>query len=348
MMLRSWLVIGALALAQPAFAEAPLPPTSPAPVVTEIIGYESPVIRSYSGLVAAVNSVDLAFQLGGLMVERDVALGDSVLAGQPLALLDQTALAEDVAAARAMVRAAEAQAESARLAFERAAALNTRGVAATAQLEAASAAQNTSAAQVDAARAALAQAEDAQRFSALVAPEEGIITAIHAEAGSVVTAGQPVVTLAAGPAREVVIDVQTSQMPLFTPEAHFTVTAADGVTQTGGRLRLIAPVTDAAARTHRVHIALSPAVMRIGDLVSVRLDVAQAQILSVPLEAISPDGTIWRVSADRRLEEVTVTLGAQLDGRRIVTQGLAAGDEILLRGLSAARNGLPVGERIAP
>ena len=334
-------------IAAPLAAEDLPAPTNPPPVVTEILSFESPVIRSYPGVVSAVNQVTLAFQLDGLMMERAANLGDSVLQGQPLALLDQTSLAEDVAAAEAALRAAEAQAQAAQLSYQRAQTLNERGIAATAQLEGALAAQDTTAAAVEVARATLARAEDAQRFSGLVAPSEGVITAVHAEAGTVVTAGQPILTLAASAAREVVIDVPTNQLSLFTPEARFIVSARDGASTTGAGLRLIAPVSERAARTHRVHIALDTPELRLGSLVTVQLDVAQAQVLSLPAAAITAQNTVWRVTPDRKLEEIPVTLGDEVEGRRIVTAGVDVGDEILVRGLGAAQDGLLVGERIA-
>ena len=346
MTLRASLLLAALCLASPLAAEEAPPPATPAPVVTEILSFESPVIRSYPGVVAATNEVTMAFQLGGLMVERAVDLGDPVLSGEPLALLDQTSLAEDVAAAQANLRAAEAQAQAAQLSYQRAQTLNARGVAAAAQLEAALAAQDTTNAAVEAARASLAQAEDAQRFSGLVAPGDGIVTAIHAEAGTVVAAGQPIVTLAISDAREVVIDVPSLQLPLFGPQSRFVIISRDGLSEAGGHLRLVAPVTDRAARTHRIHIALDSADMRIGSLVSVQLDIDAAQVLSLPTSAITAAGTVWRVTADRLLEEVAVTWGEELDGRRIVLSGLSRGDEVLVRGLDAAREGLQVGERI--
>lgn len=345
--MKARLFLLAACAALPTWAEDLPVPTTPPPVVTEILSHESPVIRSYPAVVSAVNEVTLAFQLGGLMVERAADLGDSVLAGQPLALLDQTSLAEDVAAAQAALRAAEAQAQAAQLSFQRAQTLNERGIAATAQLEGARAAQDTTAAAVDAARATLARAEDAQRFSGLVAPSEGVITAVHAETGTVVTAGQPIVTLAAAAAREVVIDVPASQLSLFTTEARFIVSDRNGDTQTGAGLRLIEPVTERAARTHRVRIVLDSPVLRLGSLVTVQLDVAQAQVLSLPAQAITPQGTIWRVTPERQLEEIPVILGDEVEDRRIIKGGVDVGDEILVRGLGAAQDGLIVGERIA-
>ncbi|WEK04937.1 MAG: efflux RND transporter periplasmic adaptor subunit [Candidatus Devosia phytovorans] len=341
----------AILLATPALAEtAPLPATdAPRRVVTEIVTSATERVRDFPGIVEASQQTILAFQTAGRIAERPVELGDVVKAGDTLATLDETTLIDDRSAAEAAVRSAEAQAEFARQSFDRVVELNRRGVATNEQLDTATADRDAAGAALDAANADLERAQEAARYATLTAPADGVIIEIQAEAGSIASAGTPVVTLAAGQGREVVIDVPSEILPLLQPGARFLIDRrVAGTEPIGGTLRLIEPVADGGARTHRLRIALDTgSVLRLGSLVSVRLDLPPNPLLSLPRAAIGPDDMVWRVGEGRALEQVKVTTGAQLSDRVVVTGGIAEGDEVLIRGIHSVSAGQVVGEGAA-
>lgn len=348
-LLRAFLILPLMAL--PVLAEDnPLPPR-PRPVVTEILTSEAARLRSFPGLIAARVETALAFQTTGRVASRPADRGDRVKAGDVLATLDQITLGEDVAAARAAVAAAQAQADLAGQSLARAERLNQRGVAATSQLEAATAQRDSAAASLRAAEADLLRAEDAARFGTLRAPSDGVVIAVSAEPGAVVSPGTPVLTLAAKGGLEAVIDVPGDVLALLPPDAQFTLRPRMGEGQAvPGQLRLIEPVADSGARNHRLRVTLqgeSPT-LRIGSLVMATLDLPVDPVLTLPQSALI-DGTasVWRITGpDRLATRVPVTLGAPLGDRVIVTQGLASGDEILVRGVHSVQDGQPLGERI--
>lgn len=355
-------MIRSLALPLLAFALSAAPIAAqeagtPRPVVSEIITNASASLRAFPGLVRASQEVNLAFLVGGMLESRDIRLGDAVKAQQLLARLNQTSLADDATAAQANLRAALAQAEIAQQAYARAEELNRRGVASVSVLETAQATMQTSAAAARAAQAAVTRAEDAAAYASLRAPQDGVITAILAEPGTTLTAGQPIATLASAEGREAVIDVPSAYLPLFEPEAKFLISARLGGPSASdhplaGRVRLIEPVADSAARMHRLRITLDDADgLRLGSLITARLDLEAEQVLSLPVSALQrldSGPQVWRITPERRLEPVPVTLGPEIDGRVIVTKGLHEGDEILTRGIQAAHAGQSVGERITP
>lgn len=343
----------------------------PLPVVTEIVASAAARLRSFPGVIEPAVTTTLAFQTAGTMETRPVNLGDAVAAGQTLATLDQITLSEDVRAAEAAVAAAQAQADYARQSFARVDELNRRGVASNAQIEQATASRDSTSAALRAAEADLARARDAETFGTLKAPAAGLITSVEAEPGAVVAAGTPIVVLAADGPRDAVIDVPSEVLALLTPGARFTIEGrahkADGGRgqQVGGRLRLIEPVADDGARTHRLRIALddmqageaAPGTLpiRLGSLVTVRMDLPATPVLSLPRSAIlSPEATadsttspaVWRIGSGRKLERVAVTLGPELGDRMVVTAGLSQGDEVLLRGIRSVHEGQQVGDRI--
>lgn len=333
----------------PACAEEPA-----RPVVSEIVTGSAIASRDFPGVIAAEVETTLGFQTAGRIETRPVSLGDAVTAGQVLATLDQVTLAEDVAAAEAGLRAARASADFAAQSLVRAQELNRRGVAPQATLEAAEAKAAAAKASVASARADLTRAQDAERFGRLTAPAAGVVSLILAEPGTVVTPGTPVLRLATAAGREAVIDVPDEMLSVLPKDARFTIeTRGDGTLSTAGHLRLIEPVADASTRAHRLRISLADGghAFRLGTLVTARLDLPEAPLLTLPASAILTDGDparVWRLGPDRRAEAVPVTLGQRLDDRVVITSGLAPGDEVVIRGIRSLTPGQLLGPRVSP
>ena len=142
---------------------------------------------------------------------------------------------------------------------------------------------------VAAKQAALANARQTLADCTLTAPAAGIITARSAEPGQIVGAAQTVLTLP-------------------------------------GRFRLIEPVADASTRAHRLRIALADGgqSLRLGTLVTARLDQPEAPLLTLPLVALRPDTDppqVWSLGLDRRAEAVQVRLGQRLGDRVVIPSG---------------------------
>ncbi|MBW7920868.1 MAG: efflux RND transporter periplasmic adaptor subunit [Rubellimicrobium sp.] len=324
---------------------------TPRPVVTEIVTSESQRLRDFPGVIGAEVETAIGFALAGRIETRPVDPGDTVAAGDVLATLDRVTLMQDVAAAEAAVRAAQARAGLAAQTLSRVEELARRNVAPAAQVEAATANRDSTAAALVAANADLDRARDAAGNGILTAPADGVVLAVSAEPGSIVSAGASVVTLATDAGREAVIDVPSDMLAIIGTDARFTIRrrGEDAGAGTPGTLRLIEPVIGRATRSHRLHISLAdPDGLRLGSLVTVSLDVPEDPVLTLPVAAILPDDAVWRVGDGRRLERVAVTTGAVIGERVVITSGIEAGDEILLRGIHSVGEGQQVGERVTP
>ncbi|MDK3020158.1 efflux RND transporter periplasmic adaptor subunit [Pseudodonghicola flavimaris] len=327
-------------------------PQAARPVVTEIVAAEATRLRSFPGVIKAAVETSLAFQTSGRIATRPAELGDVVKAGDVLATLDQITLAEDVAAAQAALKAAQAAADLAAQSLTRVEELNRRGVASTAQLEAAIAERDATAASARAAEADLTSAEDAERYGTLRAPADGVVITVDADPGTTVSSGTSVLTLATEAGREAVIDVPTEVLTILPKDARFTIAPrSPGGAAIPGRLRLIEPVADSSTRSHRLRITIlgdAPG-LRLGSLVSASLDSPATPVLTLPRRAIlDAEGSprVWRIGAGRKAEPVAVTLGQSLGERVIITTGLQAGDEVLIRGIHSVETGQTLGERI--
>ncbi|MBI1170164.1 efflux RND transporter periplasmic adaptor subunit [bacterium] len=344
-----WLLPVLLALALPTFAQQ-----APRPVVSEIVTADPTRQRSFTGVIAAETSTVLAFQTAGRIATLPVSAGDRVKAGQVLATLDQITLQEDVDAAEAALTAARTAADVAAQSLTRAQELARRGVASTETLQNAQRGSDAAAAQVQSAAAGLARARDAAGFGTLTAPNDGVVLSVQGQAGAVVSAGTPVLTLASLTGREAVLDVPAEFLSLLSPGQKFTLRARmpNAPTLTG-TLRLIEPVADASTRSRRIRVTLpeAPEIYRIGALISAELAATPAPVMTVPAAAIT--GTdqapmVWRIApGERTAHQVAVTLGGRLGDRVIITSGVAPGDEVAVKGVHSLTEGQVLGERIA-
>ncbi len=325
---------------------------APRPVVSVVVSPSAGLAASYAGTIAARVETPLAFPLAGTMVARPVHEGDSLKKGALLARLDVQSLDAQVRAAEAGVTVAQAQLKSARDAADRTNALLGRGVDSPAAAEAAANSLAAARARLAQAGAALAQAQDMRRLAVLRAPMDGVVTAVYAQPGAAVKAGQPVLRLAGTDQREAVIDMTDRDAAGLERGASFRVRLeADRQIRTTARLRLIDPVSDRATRTRRLHLTLAadaaPA-FRLGALVLVEPDAATHARITLPETAlIGGEAVVWVIAPKtRKLERRAVTLGAQQGGRVVVLKGLASGEEVMTKGVNSVKQGQTVGPRV--
>lgn len=351
MMRRDLLLILAV-LATPVFAETEPPVLQgPRPVVSEIITPAAAQARPFTGTVQAQVTTTLAFLTLGRLATLAVTTGDRVTQGAVLATLDQVSLDEDLSAAQAALQGAQARAVFAVQSFDRVQSLVQRGVAATAQLEQAQAALETAKAGVVAAKADLARAKDAASYSALTAPMDGVVTATLVDPGTVVSVGTPILTLAGLIGREAVLDVPPESLSLMQLGDAFTVTGR-GSAPISAKLTQIDPSAGSGTRSRRIHLTLfdPPPTYRLGSLITAHLAAQSLSVITIPQKALTgpPESPqVWRVGAGRKVDLVAVTLGDRLEDRVIVTSGLAAGDEIMVRGVASVTAGQSVGPAVS-
>ena len=332
------------------------PAGPPRPVVTEFVSDSDFKGRSVPGVIMARSQVTMAFQTLGRLVDRPVDLGDDVAVGDVLAELDPDDLEDNVRAAAAAVDTAEVQLATVRSTAERTRALAARNVATTAQLEQSEQALAAAQAAAEQARSELVRARDTEGFARMTAPFAGVISAVHANPGAVLNAGDPVLQLSGQDAREAVIDLPEAALSQMGEDAVFTVWQNDGTdNETRATVDRIEPLADSATRTRRVHLALEQGhELRLGALIRVRLASETQIAMTLPEAAVIRDGDqtyVWRVTRDgdsATVARVPVALGAGLLGLVFVEEGLSQGDEVVTRGVHSLSEGQQVGRRVEP
>ena len=211
---------------------------------------------TYSGVVRARVESAIGFRVAGKIVERAVNVGDRVEVGQVIARLDETDLKLAENSAKAAVAAARSRREVANDNLERAKALLPKAIISQAAYDTRKNELDAATSALESTQAQLLQATNAVSYATLVADKAGIVTAITGEPGQVVSAGQPVITLANAGETEVAIAVpeQDAGRLGVGQRALITLWAGPRVS-TEGRIREIAGQADAASRTYAVRVS---------------------------------------------------------------------------------------------
>lgn len=143
-----------------------------------------------------IRDVVLAFRVGGRIDEIRFDEGDHVKKGTILAVLDREPFDEQYALAKARLAEAEATLNSASRNFNRNTKLLETGTVSQRLYDESLAARDEAHARVLTAKVQVDQAETALKDTELKAPSDGTVLTRIRERGSVVAAGQPVLTLA--------------------------------------------------------------------------------------------------------------------------------------------------------
>ena len=208
--------------------EAKTEPPQPRPVRTVTVekGAIGDAVQ-LTGDIRAENEVNLAFRIGGRIIERKGGVGDKVEPDQVLAKLDPQDELNGVRSAQAALNAARGQEVEAQNNFDRQNHLMERGFTTRAIFDSANQALQTAQARVDDANAQLDIAQDRLSFTELRANVSGTITARSAEAGEVVQPGQSIFTVARQDGRDAVFDVPAQVLRAAPADAVITIALAD-------------------------------------------------------------------------------------------------------------------------
>lgn len=319
------------------------PPERVAAPIPVRVGEAAPVpdvqAATYTGSIRPRWSSDLGFRVPGKVLERLVEVGSPVRAGQPLARLDPSDLASALRSAEAELSGARAELASTRADLARYTKLARDGWSSAQRLEQARAAAEGAQARIERAEAGVQQARDNLSYAELHSGADGIVTALMAEAGQVVAAGQLVATVARLDEREAVVAVPETRMAgLAGAEATVTVWsgAGDG-TPLPAQLREVSPVADPATRTYLARFSLPDAgeAVRLGMTASVRLRAPRAEPgVWLPASAVfqrDRQPAVWLLDGERlRLAPITVQ---SWRGEGVVAEGVQPGARIVTAGV---------------
>jgi RND family efflux transporter MFP subunit len=322
---------------------------APRPVRTAAVTESGTEEWVLSGEVRARYETRLSFRLPGQMLVRKVEVGGLVRQGQAVAVLDSRDARLAQSSAQAQLAQAQSQARLAEADLKRFAELRAKNFISQAEYDRREAQALQAREQATAARAQASQAANQVGYAVLAAPHGGIITALEAEAGQVLAAGQTVARLARPEELEVAVNVPEHRLEAFRKAHEYQVRLWSAPEKTyRGRLRELSPVADAASRTYAARISLQneDGSLAIGMTAELRVRAAGGALPQVPLSAVfHRDGkpAVW-VLEDGRVRLVEVTAGEVSGNLVAIAAGLDAGQRIVTAGV----NRLEDGQSVAP
>lgn len=350
MMRKTTLIIVMSASVLAACSAAPDETATPDSVLVQVVPPGGAELRRvFTGEVVPRHASELGFRVGGKMIERHVDVGDTVHAGQVLARLDGADMGLNVSAARAAVAAAQSDLALAQAELARVQALRAQNFVSDSAVDTQRTTAEAAEARLRQARAQRELADNQKEYTTLVADADGVVTAVHADVGQVLSAGMPVVSLAKDGAREVRINVPEGLVSKFEPGRPGLVRMwADREDMIKAVVRERAPSADPTTRTYVVKVAVidAPEPLPLGATATVVFDAGEQAGVRLPLRAVGErDGRPVAWVFDPRtntVDPVPVTVGRFEEAGAVVTEGIAPGMEVVVAGIHLLRPGQPV------
>lgn len=340
-------------------AEPPATPVSVATVVqSEVAGWEE-----FSGRLEAVERVDIRSRVAGTIQAVHFREGALVRKGELLLTIDPAPYAAEVERAEAQVAAAQARVAQARGEHERSQRLWNEQAISRREFDERTNGKGEADANLRAAQAALQTAQLSLGYTQLRAPVAGRVGKLEVTVGNLVAAGPgaPVLTTlvsvspiyASFDADEQVVaralkEVQGTGAAGSRQLERIPVqmgTAASTDTPFEGRLQLVDNQVDAKSGTVRARAVFDnkDGQLMPGQFARIRMGRAtKGTALLVNERAVGTDQNkkfVMVVGADNKAAYREVTLGASVNGLRVVKDGLAANERIVVNGLQRIRPG---------
>jgi multidrug efflux system membrane fusion protein len=309
-----------------------------------VSGYE------FSGEVRARVESRLGFRVAGKITQRQAEVGQHVQAGTLLAQLDPQDYRLAAEAARAQVAAASTNRDLAAGDYKRYQTLREQNFISGAELERRESTLKAAQAQLEQAQAQLSSQGNQARYTTLVADVSGIITAVEAEVGQVVTAGLPVVRIAADGPRDVVFSVPEDKVAALSAGTDVAVQQWASTGRLTGRIREVAASADPVTRTYPVKVSLDPGIQPpLGATMNVAPQVLShvgAAVIKIPTSALRQEGqgsAVWVLDRNTMTVKLQPVVVATADGNdAVIASGLQPGMTIVSAGVHVLSAGQKV------
>lgn len=353
--------------------EAEVAPAAPAATevdVAEVAARDVATWSEYSGRLEAVDNVEVRSRVAGQVQSINFREGALVEKGAPLVTIDPAPYQAEVDRAKAELASAEARVVLARADLDRGRKMTAITTISQRDLDNRINALSEAEASVEAAKAVLRTAELNLSYTDVRAPIAGRVDRIEVTVGNLVAAGPgaPVLTRlisvspiyasfdadevsvlkaldsidARGDRRQQVADIPV-EMTLPTSDAPVR-----------GKLQLVGAAVDAGSGTIRVRATFDNEDGRLMPGQFARLRMGQAKTnpaLLVSERAVGVDQDkkfVLVVDAENKAVYREVKLGAPSGGLRVVTEGLAPGERVVVNGLQKVRPGALLAPQPAP
>ena len=288
------------------------------------------ITRTYTGSAEGLRQANIYAKAAEAVSEVHVHEGSTVKQGQVLISLDKSGPSSSYRSAESVYRNAEKTYGKMEL-------LVKEGAVSEAQFDAARTEYEVSKAAFEAA-ASLVEIQS---------PIDGLVTALEIAPGDYLSQGEVLATVASIDSLRVKFKVNDRDIGLIQVGGEVRITSEAVSSTAAGRVLSVAKSADPATRAFEVEAVFAnpEGVFRPGMFVRVVSVVSDlTDVIAIPRSAVislADQMTVFVVSggcAQRRV----VQLGAEVDGRVVVSSGLSAGDSLVTLGQNYLKVGAPV------
>ena len=306
-------------------------------------------LAEYAGNVQPRINAQLGFRVSGKISARKVDVGSLVKTGQVLMQLNPEDLRLAQAQADGNFRAAQANLELANNELKRYQELRKTNAISQSMLDAKVTATTAAQGNFEQAKAQLKAQANQAGYANLLATSNGVVTAINAEVGQVVSAGSPVIQVAQLNEMEVVVGIPENNIDLISHanEIHIHLWA-NPQEIIKGKLRELSPMADPATRTFTAKISvLNPstkiaASIKMGMTANVQFVVNTVNaFIKVPLTALFQEKgvtSVWIIE-NGAVRLVPVQVGGVNGNDILITSGISAGQTVVTAGVHLLKQG---------
>lgn len=330
--------------------EATPAPDRPVKLAT-VSGYEGVASTELAGEVRARVESNLGFRVGGKIIARAVETGQRVHKGQELARLDPRDFQLSDQSAQSQRIAAQAQLDNARAEYRRFEELSKKSYISATDLERKRVELTAAEAQFEQATSGLSLEKNRLADTVLRADTDGIVTAVMADVGEVVGAGQPAIRVAQDGQREIEVEFPEDRIAL-AKQAKATVTLWARANESWpASLRELSAAADPVTRTFRARYTVkAPAdALILGQSAALRLQIPMKskQAIRLPTTAIFGEKNqtkVWVFDPKTSTVKAVPVQVASVDGNDVLIAGLAGGTQVVVAGVHV----LTEGQKVVP
>lgn len=310
------------------------------PVVTSVVAQqELSQHLSLVGKLEANRSVQIAAEVAGKITRINVDANQAIVAGQTLVVLEHTRAKANVAQAQAYFQDEQRKLTE----FQK-----LIGNNAITQTEI-----DAQKASVDIALARLQAAQAELDFHLISAPFSGTAGLVDFSVGKMVSVGSELLSL--DDLASMRLDIQVPELYLSRLQLGMSVTATSRAwpdERFVGNVVAIDPRINPETLNLKVRVNFDNPQQKLkpGMLMSANIGFSPVKQPVVPVQALEYSGTkrfVYVIDSDNVARRTQVTLGARIDDKVLISDGVNSGDKIVVQGLVNMRDGLKI-EEVAP
>ncbi|MGV3460790.1 MAG: efflux RND transporter periplasmic adaptor subunit [Flavobacterium sp.] len=330
--------------------EQQAPPQGPMPFPVQTVAIQdATTFEEYTANLEGQQNVEIRPKVDGFIQKIYVDEGQQVRKGQLLFKLETQTLNQDAAAAKANVNAAQVE-------VDRLAPLVERNIISKVQLE-------TAKARLAQAKAAYAGVAATISYGTITSPVNGVVGSLPYKEGSLVSANveMPLTTVSDTKIMRAYFAMNEKQMLNFTKTFKgatlqqklgnvppVSLLLVDGSEyDVKGKLETVSGLVNAGTGTSdfRAEFANPEAVLRSGSTGVVRIPIQRKDVILVPQNAVfdmQGKQMIYVVQKDNTVKSKVITTVTTTGLDFVVSEGLEAGEVIVVEGASKLKDGMAI------